>query len=145
MLSNLENIKLPETIYLRIIKEAVLNELKKTSKEKSIWKINKEKMLFSLLKNTRCTGCGTNKNVCLNGYCNEYCDKLCWIHNRLNNYDEHPLENLYNKYEHLENYDLSSKAYSTYNHKENHKVWPMIKNRVCDNWCINNKEKIKVI
>ena len=35
MLSNLENIKLPETIYLRIIKEAVLNELKKTSKEKN--------------------------------------------------------------------------------------------------------------
>jgi len=95
-----------------ISKIIMLKELKEKLKIRE----NKRKVLFSLLVNTHCTGCGRHNFVCFWGYCGEYCDKGCWkrFHDDRNSaYDEDDnfrLWWIYEKYKDLENINLKSYA-----------------------------------
>lgn len=90
----------------------MINELK----EKLRTRENKRKLLFSLLVNTHCAGCGKINYVCFWGYCGEYCDKGCWkyFHDDWNSaYDEEESFRLwwiYEKYKDLDNVNLRSNA-----------------------------------
>jgi hypothetical protein len=90
----------------------MINELK----EKLRARENKRKLLFSLLVNTHCAGCGKINYVCFWGYCGEYCDKGCWkyFHDDWNSaYDEEESFRLwwiYEKYKDLDNVNLRSNA-----------------------------------
>ena len=90
----------------------VLSELKK----KLYFIENKRKVLFSLLINTHCAGCGRHNYVCFWGYCGEYCSKRCWIdfHDEYNSdYDEEDSLRLwwiYDKYKFLDSVNLKSNA-----------------------------------
>jgi len=91
---------------------SMINELERTLK----FRENKRKLLFSLLVNTHCSGCGKINHVCFWGYCGQYCDKGCWkrFHNDCDSaYDEEDgfrLWWIYEKYKDIENIDLTSKA-----------------------------------
>ena len=143
---------LPENIQVRIIHDAVLSDLQKHIEIRQ----NKQKVLFSLMINTHCAGCGYAYNVCLRGYTGEYCAKRCWkmFHNQEDSdYEESRnfnLEYIYVKYDYLDNVNVSSKALSKYHrsYRDSNsitgKVWPMI-NKPCNNWCIHNKKPINTL
>lgn len=112
----------------------------------------KQRMLFSLLINTQCSGCGKKNKVCLNGYVNKYCNRGCWRVTETDsgyesNNDFYPQYEVHMKYYYLKCYDkidLSSKAYSTYHRSREYYglSWPMIKTKKCFNWCIINKKPL---
>ena len=95
-----------------ISRTIILHELKQKLQTRE----NKRKVLFSLLINTHCAGCGRFNYVCFWGYCGEYCAKGCWkrFHDTWDSvYDEEDscrLWWIYEKYNDLENVNLTSKA-----------------------------------
>ncbi len=97
---------------LRTERIEVLDELKKTLKLRE----NKRRLLFSLLVNTHCSGCGKINYVCFWGYAGEYCDKGCWktFHNDFDSaYDEDEgfrLWWIYEIYKDLDDVNLRSNA-----------------------------------
>ena len=136
---------IPEEIEVRIIRKAVHYDLEDKLKLRN----NKEKMLFSLLINTHCAGCGNKNKVCLTGYVSRYCTKRCWkfsfdFENDIDN-DSQSIIDIYEKYYHIqEDTDTTTKAYSLYHLSRCGKItWPMIRSKLCDNWCINNKKLIR--
>jgi hypothetical protein len=140
---------IPEEIYLKIIYKAVLSELLDNTSIRS----RKKDMLYSLLYNTHCSGCGKYNLVCLRGYVGEYCSKRCWnyFHNDANSYyDEsraYNLDYIYENYKYvlddIDSVSTSSKTISKYHRSyynslsPSGKVWPMC-NRPCYNQCILN-------
>lgn len=100
-------------VYSSLISRSImLHELK----QKLQMRENKRKVLFSLLINTHCAGCGRFNYVCFWGYCGEYCNKGCWkhFHNTYNSsYDEDDSWRLwwiYETYKDLDNVNLISYA-----------------------------------
>jgi len=144
---------LPENIWNKIVYDATISELVDILKVRN----NKKKLLFSLLINTHCSGCGRFNIVCLNGYCGQYCSKRCWkiFHDEEDSgYDEDISFNLrpfYEKYYYLDidNIDISTNAISKYHksyydtYSKTGKVWPMI-NKPCYNECILKRSTIKI-
>jgi hypothetical protein len=140
---------LPEEIYTRIIYNAVLSELI----DITVVRTKKKDMLYSLLYNTHCSGCGRYNLVCLRGYVGQYCNKGCWnyFHNDTNSdYDEdraYNLDYIYEKYKHIlddiDSVSTQSRAISKrhrayYNSlSPSGKVWPMC-NKPCYNECVMN-------
>jgi len=136
---------LPEEIYLRVIYQAILLELLDISK----FRENKRNLLYSLLYNTHCAGCGTHNLVSLRGYVGRYCNKLCWrnfndddensVHDENRTYN---LDYIYEKYRYILNDIDEVSTYSNaisrrhrpyYNHlSPSGKVWPMM-NKACYN------------
>ena len=97
---------------VKLSTEKVLDELKKILE----FRENKRKLMFSLLVNTHCSGCGKINYVCFWGYSGEYCDKGCWktFHNDWDSaYDEDEgfrLWWIYEMYKDLDNVNLRSNA-----------------------------------
>lgn len=137
---------LPE-LYLQTIYKSVLSELI----EKTAARNRKNDMLYSLLYNTHCAGCGRYNLVCLRGYVRQYCNKRCWkwFHDDADSgYDTdraHNLDYIYQKYKYVLN-DINSVSTMSNAISKRHrpyydslspsgKVWPMC-NKPCFNECI---------
>ncbi len=141
--------KLPEEIYTRIIYDAVLSEMI----DIIILRSKKKNMLYSLLYNTHCSGCGRYNLVCLRGYVGQYCTKRCWKYfhdDAESGYDTdraHNLDYIYHKYkdilDDIDSVSKQSKAISKRHRayrdsfSPSGKVWPMC-NKPCYNECILN-------
>ncbi len=135
---------LPLEISLRIIYQVVLSELLDIGKIRE----NKKKVLYSLLYNTHCAGCGRYNMVSLRGYVRQYCTKNCWKYfhdDEDSGYDEdraHNLDYIYEKYRYIlddiENVSTLSLAISRRHRgyydslSPSGKVWPMV-NKPCYN------------
>ena len=111
---------LPFELEINIIRKAINLELK----ERLNLRNNKEKMLFSLLINTHCHGCGRKNKVSLTGYLGSYCNKVCWKwfkDDTQSGYDENYSNRLwyiYEKYSHIEKINLSCKTLSLYHRRK---------------------------
>lgn len=138
---------LPEEIYLRIIYRAILLQILDIGKLRE----NKKKVMYSLLYNTHCAGCGRYNLVSLRGYVRQYCNKNCWkyFHDDADSgYDEdraHNLDYIYEKYRYIL-YDIDKVSTISHAMSKRHrsyydslspsgKVWPMV-NKPCYNECI---------
>lgn len=115
-------------------------------------RLNKRKLLFSLMVNTHCAGCGNYFKVSLLGYTSQYCKKRCWklFHDQNDSgYDEKTNFNLYPIYiDYMDVCDLTninskaiSKRHRSYydDLSKTGRVWPMIR-KDCNNLCILNKK-----
>lgn len=87
---------------IHMLFRSYLLKLYKITKEKQRIKENKRKLIFSLLINTHCSGCGRYYYVCFWGYGGKYCSKNCW--KRYDNPDDsayednHILDWIYDQY-----------------------------------------------
>jgi len=130
---------LPSELQFRIIYQAVLLEILDVGKIRE----NKKNLLFSLLYNTHCFGCGRYNLVSLRGYVGQYCSKHCWKYfhdDKDSGYDTeraHNLDYIYEKYiyilKDIDKVSTFSNAISK-RHRPYHdstspsgKVWPMVR------------------
>ena len=102
----LEMIENKKVLYSLSINTNCAGELK----EKLEMIENKRKVLYSLLINTHCAGCGKFNYVCFWGYCGEYCDKRCSRGSLYDDEDSCRLLQIYDKYNDLDNVNLTSNA-----------------------------------